>query len=258
MCKAWRMLKALSVFGLFTLVLACSSGQEDSAIAPHKELEFFNPFYVFPEEFRDQSCVIDALIGKMPEDAFIASLDRIIEHTNAGIYYSDMSRRDRVIYVAPVACDRLSGETEYSAGAYFKTVRSETHKPAADYPFLMDAPEADWDNLFADLDNAAFAVDLTFPEPESEEESLALFEKVLCVSDDGARLQKEYGLPILQTSIHNDALIYIYNMNPADTDIVVWLVKHGLRACGLNFPYTVRDLNGQERAHSAAVFKERK
>lgn len=251
------MLKVVSIILLSALVLACSPREQESVDKPHQNLDFFNPLYVLPEEFRDQSCIVDAVIGKMSEDAFIAALDRIIEETDAGIVYSDMARRDRVLYVAPVACDRLSGEEQYAAGAYFELVRHETHKSAVGDPFFMDVPEADWDNLFADLDNAAFAVDVTLPEAEGEEESLAIFDKLFCVTNDSARLQKEYGLPMLQSSLHGDALMYIYNMAPADTGLVVWLVKHGLRECELDAPYRVRGLNEEERARSAAVFKKR-
>lgn len=252
------MLKALPVIGLFLLVLACSSGEEESAAAPHKNLEFFNPYYVMPEADRVQSCVVDAVFDDMPEDAFIAALDRIIEHTEYGILYSDMTRRDRVIYVAPVVCDLVSGKAQYSAGAYFESVRSETHKPAADYPFIVNDPELVYDNLIADLDNAAFAVDLTFPEPAGDEESLAYYEKFICVLDDSVILQREYGLPLIHVSLQSDALQYFYNMEPDNRDLVVWLTEHGLRACGENNQYTVRALNEKEQALAAAIFVERK
>jgi len=252
------MLKALSVIALSMLVLACSPGKEESARAPHEDLEFFNPPYVMPESYRDQTCVVDAMIGEMREKAFNAALDRIIEHTDAGILYSDMMRRDRVVYVAPVACDLLSGEEQYSAGAYFDTVLSEKHKPAVDNPFIVNEADLDYDNLVADLDKGAVAVDLTYPETEGKEEAFALFEKILCVADDNNRLQKKYGLPLLQISSQGDGLQYIYNMETDDTGLVVWLAKHGLRACGLDYQYTVRKLNEKERARAAAVFVERK
>jgi len=250
------MLKFLKVLAPIITLLTCAACGGSSSHAQDSGLEFFNPFYGVPDSDFAQLCVIDVRIAPLPEEEFLASLDRIVESTDGGLMYSDMTRRDRVVYVAPVECDNLDTNDAFAPSNYFDKILSITKTRAAENPFIVKLSEYSYYNLTADLDNAAFAAELAFPQPSSKSEARRKVHDLFCILNANVRAQLRYGLPLLHISLRDDSIHYIYNLYPTDSDLVDYLMNRGFDECGVKYRYKVRKLNNEESSELSTIFVE--
>lgn len=238
---------AASILALATCA-ACGEAPSGEASSQEKAeiLEFFNPFYSLPESALTQSCVIDVQVRAIGEERFLAALDRIAEETGNGIMYSDPTRRDRVLYVAPDDCDNLDKKDAYSPTKYFNRVSNSAKTRASEFPYFVSSSRDGQITSAADLKNAAFAAELEFVDPSNKEEAQRQGTDHFCVINANLRMLSRYGLPLLLILARDNSILYVYNTQPVGEDLVHFLVERGLGECGVKYDFRVRRLNNTE------------
>lgn len=239
---------------LFSLS-ACAAGQEDSIYDEVGFLNLFNSFYYVPEADLDNTCLVDVKLTGMGEEGFLATLDRIIEDTGNGILYSNLVRRDRVIYVVSVACNELGMEHRFSAQSFFGgNLEDFAHAHARGNSLITTSMELDFSEIKVDLNRAAFSAELLFSQPlnneEADKQSAALF----CVLESSQKTYTDYSLPFVYIAVKDNSLVYIYNMYKEEPLLIRYLVEEGLEKCGVEYQFEVRALNEGELEEFSRTF----
>jgi len=238
------------------LLLAASSACDKEIPAQNEDLEFFdffNPFYLIPQSALNQSCVIDVKVDAMGEKEFIARIDRITNDTGNGIMYSNPLIRNRVAYLAPIKCGKLSQKGAYFPTKYFNQVFSYTKINASEHPYAVSSSEFAMKKLMADLKNAAVAVEFDFDRPTSEEVGKKKITDIFCVASENMKMQSRFGLPFIYILVWDHSILYLYNTYSIDTELVQYLVESGLGECGVSYGFQIRALNTTELNYASTI-----